>query len=243
MAILPVSALATIIGANSRGAVIGAAAAMAWLILTGKQRLRIILTVVALLALGAVVFPDAFVERFQDMGDDTTSQSRLYYWSVGLDMVKDHPVLGVGYWNWIPYFREHYPGFEEYAHLESGGYQLPHNIFVQAAAELGLVGLAVYVMLIATSFVLNNRSRSMATASGQPFWAWIATGLNAGTIGFLVSAQFVTVLYYPYFWIQLVLTVCVYGAVHVERASEGSLAPRLPGRRSSLADARPAPSR
>ena len=38
----------------------------------------------------------------------------------------------------------------------------------------------------------------------------MAHGLDAGLVGFLVAGFFVTVLYYPFFWIQMTMTVSLF---------------------------------
>jgi hypothetical protein len=49
----------------------------------------------------------------------------------------------------------------------------------------------------------------------------MAHGLDAALIGFLASGFFVTVLFYPFFWINLAMTVALYNAAlhKVQQAS------------------------
>ena len=72
------------------------------------------------------------------MGDDKTSVSRLTYWKDGLGIMRDHPVLGIGFNNWLPYYHRYYNPIGE----------LPHNIFIQAGSELGYTGLLAVVALM-----------------------------------------------------------------------------------------------
>jgi O-antigen ligase len=200
--VLPICAAGSVIASNSRGAVIGAAGALFWLG-TGKgSRLKgiLILGVVGFVAYSLI--PPEFLQRFDTAGKDANSVLRLTYWRDGVDIMKHHPVLGVGYFNWLPYYDEYYGAW-------LGGrrfVQLPHNIFVQAGAEGGLLGLGLILGLIASTFVVNRQTRRIAERNGDTFVAWTSRGFDAGMIGFLISAQFVTVLYYPYLWIALAMT-------------------------------------
>jgi hypothetical protein len=42
------------------------------------------------------------------------------------------------------------------------------------------------------------------------FLYFLAYGLDGALVGFMVSGFFVTVLYYPYFWINLAMTVSLH---------------------------------
>ncbi|MGH7447786.1 MAG: hypothetical protein ACRELT_09520, partial [Longimicrobiales bacterium] len=106
----------------------------------------------------------------------------------------------IGFANWLEYYGRNY-----------GGYQLSHNIFVEAGSELGYTGLAGFVMLIIATGVMNRRTRRMASrmAGGSFFWH-MAHGFDGALIGFLVGGFFVTVLYYPFFWMNLAMTAALY---------------------------------
>ncbi len=66
--------------------------------------------------------------------------------------------------------------------------------------------------MVVTTFVLNARTRKLAAEAGDDFLVRMAHGFDAAMIGFLVSAQFITVLYYPYFWVGMPMTVMLYTA-------------------------------
>jgi hypothetical protein len=198
---LPASALIAVAASSSRGAQLAAVAVGAWFLLKSRQRVRG--TIIAVLAGAALYFmlPETQLQRFREMGDDKTSQQRLTYWRNGLEIMARHPVLGVGYKNWLPY----------YSHNYEGRVQVPHNIFIEAGTELGYTGLGAFVFLIGATLVVNARTRKQLTrAEGKKApMTWVAHGLDAAMIGYLVAGFFVTVLYYPFFWINLALSVAL----------------------------------
>ena len=53
---------------------------------------------------------------------------------------------------------------------------------------------------------------------GNKFILYMAHGLDGALVGYLVSGFFVTVLYYPYFWINLAMTVALNQAAKNEAA-------------------------
>src|SRR5690606_38595329 len=124
------------------------------------------------------------------------SQQRLNYWKGGWEMLNDHPLLGVGYYNFPPYFNEHYRDLVLYEHA-----QLPHNILVQVGADLGYLGLFVYAMLILNCFI--RKKAGIGREAQDDLIGTLPWVLNISILGFLIAGQFVSVVYYPYMWIHL----------------------------------------
>jgi hypothetical protein len=56
-------------------------------------------------------------------------------------------------------------------------------------------------------------------------------GLDAGLFGYLVAGFFVTVFYYPFFWISYALTVALHHVVASRAAAGAQPAPALVMRR------------
>lgn len=205
--LLPLSALLTAVGTHSRGAILALGVGMAWGLLALGVRLRTLFGMGVVMIIGVLLLGDDVIARFQTIGEDTTSIRRLIFIEDGFKMIGDHPIFGVGYFNWLPYYIAHFPPVDDVGYL--AGHQLPHNILIQATAELGIPGLIVFLALAAWSFILNRQTR-ISVGDSQPFLRLISHGLDASMVAFLVAGQFVTVLYYPYFWITLALTVSLH---------------------------------
>lgn len=201
---LPVTAIASVVATSSRGALLGAAAAILWMAIKSKKKVAVALVMVMPLAF--IVYktiPQESLARFETAGADGTSQARLKRWKDGMEIMNDYPILGIGYANWPEFYQRNYRPFPG---QRTG---LSHNIFIDAGAELGYVGLGFFLLLILTTFVNNHRTRKTALALNNKFLYYMAHALDAGMIGFLVSASFVSVLFYPYFWIALAFTVAL----------------------------------
>ena len=59
-------------------------------------------------------------------------------------------------------------------------------------------------------FVLNSRTRANAKQQDNQFIWYIAHGLDGGLVGCMVSSIFISILFYPMFWVQLALTVALH---------------------------------
>lgn len=195
-----------VIGASSRGAQIGLVVVGVWFLLNQKNGFKGLLTLIVVAMALYYLLPEAQMQRFSEIGDDKNSLQRLEYWKYGLNhVIPDHPWLGVGYHNWVSYLNYMVP--ETMGPLQKN--EEPHNIYIQAAAELGIFGLLVFLLLILFAFINNARTRALSCNLENKLLYNLSYALDAGLIGFLVSGGFVTVLYYPFFWIQIAMIVAV----------------------------------
>ena len=237
MALLPGTAALSIVATSSRGGQL--AAAVVTLFLIGqfpKRRVKGFAAVAIMLALLWTLIPPEQKQRFTEMGEDDTSQSRLTYWRHGLEIMREHPLLGVGYKNWGPYYVRYYNPEGE----------VSHNIFIEAGSEMGYLGLAAFVFLIVGTFVLNWRTRRLSRRipRWEPFLRSAALGLDAALIGFMVSGFFVTVLFYPFFWMNLSLTAALHESTRRARreAAAAQAVALAPPPRPAAAWRAPAPA-
>lgn len=201
-ALLPLSGLMGMITSSNRGTLVGGAAVIIWMFLKSRYRVKAMCAVLLVVVLSFKLIPEEQITRFQQAGEDKTSVERLDNWKKGLKMAEMYPVLGVGYKNWQIADRQFF----------DGNGLLSHNIFVECLSELGYAGLTVFILLIFSTFANNRETRNITLMNGldeNRFIYYMAHGLDAALIGYLVSGFFVTVLYYPYFWINLSMTVAL----------------------------------
>ncbi len=198
------TAVTGIVASSSRGAFVGLAAVVLWLLLKSRKRVRAVLVTLVLAGIVYVITPAEQKLRFQEVGEDKTSISRTKMWKQGLQMMGDYPLLGIGYANWPKYHAVHYGG--------TG--LLVHNVFIQAGSELGYSGLVTFLALIGCTFIINRRTRKLSASAPDRarFIFYMAQGLDGALVGFIASGFFISVLYYPFFWINFAMTVALHNA-------------------------------
>ena len=206
MLLMPITAVMSVIGASSRGAQVALGYQSYLTLIKGKLSLRNVLIAVAAIWLAVSLLPEEQKARFTASGDDRPSQQRLLYWKHGLEMIREHPVLGVGYFNFAPYYDKHYP--EDVLYAEA---QLPHNIFIQVGTDAGAMGLICLLALMIRTSTIARQVRKLCAGPSLSNRALvpIAKGLIVAMWGFIIAGQFVTVAYYPFFWVNLAMMVCV----------------------------------
>lgn len=207
--VVPVTAIGSTVASSARAALLGLVASGVWAFRAAKYFLR---TAIVVAVLGSAIYavtPPEFKERFAQSGQDRTSLHRLYLWEKGWETMKEHPVFGVGHYNWVPYYLENiYTG--------QRGTAMIHNMFLESGTEHGFVGLSVLLLIFLYLFITNHDTRRRASAQGDKFSVYVAHGLDAATIGMAVSCSFVTVLYYPFLWIHAAFVASLNSSVRVD---------------------------
>lgn len=199
--ILPLAVLAS----SSRGAAF-ALGVSAFAVLLKSRKKTAAFTV---LAIAVVVFikliPEDNMERFRSIGTeyDSTGQTRMELWKAGIKMANENPFTGVGPNNYV-YVNQYV--------YKNGLDLVQHNIYVQAASELGYPGLITFLMMVGWCFIYQRKVRRILKAKGleRSYLYGLSHGLDVSLIGFLVNGMFITVLYYPFFWTLLVLNASLY---------------------------------
>lgn len=200
-----IMALGSIIASSSRGGVLGLIMVGIWFVIYSRHRF---LTILILTFFGFIILltiPPEFKARFETIGVDRTSLSRLRYWEFGLEAIKDNPFTGVGYRNWTIWISIEDPELQR----SDERIEVIHNTYLEAATELGLLGAAVYLAILLQIFITNHRSIKIAHAINDRFLSATAIGLNGSLLGYLLPSYFMSVLYYPFVWMNLALSVCV----------------------------------
>lgn len=196
------SSIIAIFATNSRGPALALAICIIFLWFKGKKKVMGIVGLATVAMTFFLIISGENLDRFKGTGteQDTTGQSRLELWNAGLRMASENPFTGVGANNFVYVNTNTY--YSEY-HL------VQHNTFVQAVSELGYPGLILFIMMILICFYNQIALRKNLKENGieDTFLYSMSYGLDLGLIGFIVAGFFVSVLYYPFFWMLLILSV------------------------------------
>ena len=215
---LPVSAVLSVVATGSRGGQLALACVGLWMLMRSRSKVRGLLTLAVVTPLIWLVIPQSQKVRFQEAGTDETSLARIAYWKAGREMAKDHPFLGVGYANWVPYYSGKYAAKSEIVvRVNLGGervVEVSHNSFIEIMSQLGYTGLALFCALLGAIWYVNGRTRRVLRKLGERgrFMQHMSLGLDAGVVGFAVAGFFMAVAFYPFLWFQLAMTAGLHAA-------------------------------
>jgi O-antigen ligase len=203
--LLPVTGLVSIVASSSRGAQLAIIVVGLWFLIRTRKGIKWAIVMLLVGFMLYLIMPEAQKARFDTMGEDQTSVERLEHWRLGMGFVVENPLLGLGYKNWLDYCNFLSP----FRDVEGVSCHQAHNMYVECVAELGVPGLIVFLWMLLLMFRRNSRTRIYASRLNNKFIMYVSYGLDGGLVGFMVSGFFISVLYYPFFWFQLAMTVAL----------------------------------
>lgn len=191
---------AAILLTGSRGALIAALAALAVLILSMARSRRAVALLVAVVGVVLATFAAA-PEPLQDRLTGSGSSGRTDIWSVGISACQRYCLLGSGLGTFPVVYQEEHLVNPDAKTTRSKAYKA-HNIWLQAAVEVGLLGLLVLL----AGFVL--------VAKDVLALPWHLRGAPLAALAALaVSNTMVSHAAFKYFWLVL-----LYATVSVQSA-------------------------
>ncbi len=147
---------------------------------------KLIIAIIALMPVVYFLGPDAFSARVQHMFDPTwrTNAKRIAWWSVGWEIFKDHPIVGVGDMSTQKVYKKYAPPgtTELVGHF--------HSNYVHIAVTLGIVGLAAFLFMMVNIFVRLWKQKIFLGGQGPSLqYAWVMATL-AVFLAFLLNGFF-----------------------------------------------------
>jgi O-antigen ligase len=141
---------------------------------------------IALVAAALFAFaPGVFGARLRSIFDphNPWNEQRVLMWGAGLRMFRDHPWTGVG----LQDLMKLYDQYKAPEATERVGHM--HNVYVQIAVNLGVVGLAAFAWLY-TSIVRTTTIALRPQLSRRGIAAGLRVGVLATLVGFLFAGLF-----------------------------------------------------
>lgn len=189
----------SILVSSSRGGLLGLATVLvtvSYFKLGGK----VALTGVVVLALGGLIYiqlpsyvkgrVDSIINYEQDY-NLTAQDGRIEIWKRGMSMIASDPLTGVGMRN--------FPIAEGWMHsgVRGQAWMNAHNSYLQVAAEIGLIGFAFFITMLARMHAASKRLRSQTqNADARMVGFSLTYALTAYLVcGFFLSQGFAPVLY------------------------------------------------
>jgi len=188
----------------SRGGLVALAVALlAALFLAGRWRPVVLFATVLVAISGAVYFSASGASDRLTLEDRGTG--RLDIWTVGWRMVQDKPVTGVGAGNFqqsaIHYLLE--PGSilrDEFIVVSP---LAAHNVYLQVTAELGVVGLLLFLAILGFSLSCAMRAATRFRQAEDVRMELLSRGVLLALIGLLAADFFLSDQYSKQLWLLL----------------------------------------
>ena len=200
----------------SRGGMIALAIAiLAACLMSGRYRVQA--TIVGLITALLVIFYFSQIAGVDARDRITTVQGgsgRSDIWKVGWRMVEDKPIVGVGSGN-FNVSSIHYllvkPGAIERDEFIVDTPKVAHNSYLQVLAELGIVGLTLFLCIIGFALSCALKAARWFGRVGDTQMEIVSRAMVVALVGILVADFFITEQYGKQLWILLGLGPALLG--------------------------------
>jgi O-antigen ligase len=203
------ASLVVVLATGSRSGLLGCAVLIA-LLQTGPRSLRVTPLhlgaglLAGALALATVVPPLAWERMWTFSTEDphaigvSSVEKRETTIEVALKMVRDYPLLGIGLGNFREVSRQVY--YDPY-------FRPPHNSYLWAAAQGGVIVFALYLYLLWLSW--RDLHTIMQLSERDPTMAYMAAALRATFLLSCFFAFFADLFLSPIFYVQIGLIIAL----------------------------------
>jgi len=208
--------LLMIVNTGSRSGLLTLMGAVGTMIFFSKYRTISAVAAIMGMLIGWTLLPDQYRQRYEtmvndDRGIEDVSSGRVSIWMNGLRMIVQRPLTGVG-------------GGAFRAANASGNFgapqdMQPHNLYIQLLAEYGLVGAAVWFILLGSTLRRLNRPRppnTEASPDDNPelydhniWFDYMRQAIVASAVGLMISGIFGHSLYRYTWYLLFALTAMI----------------------------------
>lgn len=183
----------------SRGGLTGLVVMLLFAVAIRQISWRVVLTtlclagmaVLAILALDPIQLTNSYTAKTYNAQQNV--DERLVRWEVAAEMTADHPVLGLGPGG----FKTNYNRYIDFKPTNAVEFlDVAHEMYLEVACELGLLGLAAFLCVLGFGFAGAWRRARSPDADGR-----LASAVCVAFVGTSVAALFLTEQYYLPIWL------------------------------------------
>jgi len=223
--------LASVIGSQSRGAVLAILAVGAFFWWKTKSKLLTAMAFVVLATLVLMFMPQSWHDRVNSIADyqqDSSSMERIRAWEYSIAIANDR-LTGGGFASWSPETYYKYDIWSERAFVA-------HSIYFSVLNDGGWPGLLLFLLII---FLMWKQLRAVikitANDPERADYNFLARMLQISIVAFLAGGAFLSLAYFDLAWHFMAITIALnhlarnlYQREHVAPVRRGVRAVRRP---------------
>jgi probable O-glycosylation ligase (exosortase A-associated) len=205
----------SILGSQSRGALIGGAAMAAALVFKSRHRVALGLLMVVFLGVLWEFAPEKWHDRMstiREYKEDRSAMGRINAWHFAFNLANDHPLVGGGFGAFNKdLFLTYAPDPEDFHDS--------HSIYFGVLGNQGYVGLLLFVGLGVVSMRAGTRLLRATRDDPELRWAGeLASMIQVSLIGFAAGGAFLGLAYFDLPYNLIALLVALQQVVRQEQA-------------------------
>jgi len=224
-------AIATIIIAiglaatQSRGGLLAACVCAIVALVIWRERRALIAGLIALAASATAAYFLLKPSAWTRILESNQGSGRLDIWTIAWRIVHAHPYVGVGFGQ-FPEVSVHYvlqPGALQYIGLIVENQIVVHNLYLALWVEGGIVGLLLFLSVVAVSLAAGWRATRSFDAQGDIEMASLARASVLALVGILAASFFLSDIVNAELWILIAFGPVLAGIAERQRRASQAL--------------------
>ncbi len=203
MLVVTLLLILSLIGTNSRGALVALVGMAFYAWLYSRRKIRVVLAVTVIFAaVVSMIGTDrltGLADRFSTISqydEDSSFKSRLDAWDYATDVAAKSPFVGNGFGTFLHGYR-----------------RAAHSNYFQVLGQHGYVGLVLYILLCVGAFFYCGGIISKTKSRPELYWARdLAFMLRCAIVGYLIGGITKNHAFFEMFYMELMMLV-VTGAI------------------------------
>ena len=205
----------------SRGASVSLALLTLAMLAVRFVRVRHILVLGAVLAGFVLTVAPSYLDRLESLqgvagatsadrsAADNAIRGRATENLAALNVFADHPILGVGPGQFFNEYSQTYANALDIRFLDTR--RRAHNLYLELAADTGLLGLFAFLAIVITTMVQLWRLSRVWAAAWRPEYADLARALALSLVAYLATGIFLQLTFQRYFWFLIAIAnACIW---------------------------------
>lgn len=194
----------SILGTQSRGALVGLVAMTAFIAWKSNERVKIIFVIMLLMPIGLFFMPETWWDRIATIGnyeEDGSAMGRINAWWFAFYYALDNPFFGGGF-----------GAFDKAAFLiyapEPFNYHDAHSIYFEVLGEQGFVGLFLFLLIGILS--LRSAKKISKNTKNDPELKWmsdLASMVYVSLIGYATCGAFLGLAYFDLYYMVVAILI------------------------------------
>ena len=174
--------------------------------LHSSRRVRLLLIILPLAVIIGLSLPQTFWDRMWTIttyqeDEDVSALGRLHYWEVASLMAQSNPIQGVGF----NAFSAAYDSYD-FSRGQYGRNRSVHNSFFGVLAELGYLGLSLYLLILCLALISCHHVIIISRAHQElSHFTVSAKAFQISLIVFITGGSFLSFQYFEMLWHYITL--------------------------------------
>ena len=218
----------TVMSTESRGGFLAMGFVLLMMAMKTRWKVPALVGVVLMGVLGYAYAPAKYKERLASItsAQDQSAQGRLISWQVAGQMIKSHPVLGIGFNNMVWQYQGYLTGLKLPVNADKIPSRVAHNSYLQIWAESGTIAFGLFLYLLFGTILAMRKLERLVRGTADDWVRRYAQTIEITLYGYMAGAMFLNRAHFDLMYQLVAVSAAVPIVVLADRERRARLSER-----------------